>query len=495
MVELERTDLLRPAEAGARLVALGLLEQARAALGRVLSDEDDEGVHDLRVALRRLRSTLASYREHLDPDGTRDALLRAGELAAQVGATRDTEVELAWLRAQREGAPRAQREALAALIADREAWLESVRARATEDLEPRFERFERELRAELETYRAKVTQLRDAHPRSFAAAAAAALSTAGAELAEALTAVRGPDAADVEHVARIAAKRLRYVLEPVRGESPAGAELLSELKRLQDLIGERHDREVLAGTLRGALEQAALANAQALAAAIQERDEPRERRLRARTRENALLALLRAAREQADALFAELAATWLGEKSAPFFARLGELASELARLDGRNTEIERKYLLIALPERVRGAEAFEIEQGYLPGATVRERLRRSVGPRGARCTRTVKLGTGVVRAEFEEELAESEFARLWPLTEGARLRKRRYLVSDGELVWEIDEFLDRELWLAEIELPTADTPVELPDWLAPYVEREVTDDAQYSNLRIALASRPKGDPA
>jgi CYTH domain-containing protein len=142
--------------------------------------------------------------------------------------------------------------------------------------------------------------------------------------------------------------------------------------------------------------------------------------------------------------------------------------------------------LIGLPERVRGAESFEIDQGYLPGGTVRERLRRAVGPRGARFTRTVKLGTGVVRAEFEEELPAAEFGRLWPLTEGARLCKRRYLVRDGELVWEIDEFLDRELWLAEIELPTADTPVEIPEWLAPYVEREVTDEPQYSNLKIAL---------
>ena len=141
---------------------------------------------------------------------------------------------------------------------------------------------------------------------------------------------------------------------------------------------------------------------------------------------------------------------------------------------------------------MRGAEALEIEQGYLPGATVRERLRRAVGPRGATCTRTVKLGTGLVRAEFEEEMPPSEFERLWPLTEGARLRKRRYRVPENELVWEIDEFLDRELWLAEVELPAADTEVVVPEWLEPWLEREVTDDPRYANVRIALTSRPAG---
>jgi CYTH domain-containing protein len=116
---------------------------------------------------------------------------------------------------------------------------------------------------------------------------------------------------------------------------------------------------------------------------------------------------------------------------------------------------------------------------------VRERLRRAVGPRGARCTRTVKIGTGVSRAEFEEEIPAAEFQRLWPLTEGARLKKRRYRVPDGPLMWDVDEFLDRPLVLAEVELPAEDTPVEPPEWLAPSIAREVTGEAEFSNLRIA----------
>ena len=55
---------------------------------------------------------------------------------------------------------------------------------------------------------------------------------------------------------------------------------------------------------------------------------------------------------------------------------------------------------------------------------------------------------------------------MWPLTLGRRLRKRRHAVPEGGLTWEIDQFLDRDLVLAEVELPSAETPVTVPKWLA-----------------------------
>jgi CYTH domain-containing protein len=97
----------------------------------------------------------------------------------------------------------------------------------------------------------------------------------------------------------------------------------------------------------------------------------------------------------------------------------------------------------------------------------------------------VKVGTGRVRAEYEEEISAVEFARLWPLTESARLRKRRYRVPEGALTWEIDEFLDRPLVLAEIELPTEDTEVAVPEWLEPELVREVTGELEYANESLA----------
>ena len=89
------------------------------------------------------------------------------------------------------------------------------------------------------------------------------------------------------------------------------------------------------------------------------------------------------------------------------------------------------------------------------------------------------------RLEVEEPVPAELFARLWPLTEGRRIRKRRHRVKDGSLTWEIDEFPDRNLVVAEVELPSPSTEVTTPDWLRPHVLREVTDDPAYSNYRLA----------
>jgi len=74
---------------------------------------------------------------------------------------------------------------------------------------------------------------------------------------------------------------------------------------------------------------------------------------------------------------------------------------------------------------------------------------------------------------------------MWPLTEGKRVTKRRHKIADGGLVWEIDAFTDRELVLAEVELPSPNTEAKLPEWLAPYVVREVTEESEYVNINLA----------
>jgi CYTH domain-containing protein len=128
----------------------------------------------------------------------------------------------------------------------------------------------------------------------------------------------------------------------------------------------------------------------------------------------------------------------------------------------------------------------DIEQGYLPGERLVERLRRVRSSDGVTLVRTVKEGSGLTRLEVEEAVSPEMFERLWPLTEGRRIHKRRYRVPDGDLTWEIDEFVDRDLVLAEVELVGRPVTVELPAWLRPSVEREVTEEAEYSNLQLAL---------
>ena len=152
-----------------------------------------------------------------------------------------------------------------------------------------------------------------------------------------------------------------------------------------------------------------------------------------------------------------------------------------------NTEIERKYLLAGLPARVGGTKCVEVDQGYVPGARINERIRRMKDASGeATYFRTVKAGSGLERIEIEEETSREFFEAVWPLTRGARVWKRRYYIPEGDVVWEIDEFLDRpNLWLAEVELTHAEQVVDVPEWLAAVIVREVTFEPEYTNHALA----------
>lgn len=128
----------------------------------------------------------------------------------------------------------------------------------------------------------------------------------------------------------------------------------------------------------------------------------------------------------------------------------------------------------------RGSLSIHMDQGYLPSGA---RLRRAVYSDGnVLCTHTVKRGTGLVREEIEQVIGTARFETEWPQTQGRRVRKTRYESPDR---WQIDIFSDRELVLAEIELVTEDELVPVPEWLAPLVVREVTEESGYTNFALA----------
>lgn len=150
-------------------------------------------------------------------------------------------------------------------------------------------------------------------------------------------------------------------------------------------------------------------------------------------------------------------------------------------------EIERKYLLSREPHLPAGlsGEVLSIEQGWLPGEALRHRLRRVRDARGERFEHALKVGAGLERIEIEEALSRADFERLWPATEGCRIAKVRTRVRVGAHLWELDRFLDRPLWLAEVELDDPAERVELPAWLVACVVREVTEEPAYTNLALA----------
>ena len=189
----------------------------------------------------------------------------------------------------------------------------------------------------------------------------------------------------------------------------------------------------------------------------------------------------------------EFETRWLGPREEKLLQPLRALADSLERRDGKapapsilkSQEIERKFLLSGMPPRAAEAEPVEILQGYLPGERIQERLRRVTNGSDAKFYRTIKTGRGLVREETEETTSAKVFDAMWPLTEGKRVTKRRHKIAEGGLVWEIDAFTDRDLVIAEVELPTPNADAKLPDWLAPYVVREVTEESEYVNINLA----------
>jgi adenylate cyclase len=149
-------------------------------------------------------------------------------------------------------------------------------------------------------------------------------------------------------------------------------------------------------------------------------------------------------------------------------------------------EVERKFLVPEAP-RLDGTESEEIEQGYLAiGSDGEVRLRR----KGERLLLTAKRGEGLVRDEAEVELDGDAFERLWPLTEGRRLHKRRHVVPEGDLTIEVDVYEgDLEgLVVAEIEFPTEEAAraFEPPGWFG----EDVTGEERYLNETLATRGRP-----
>jgi CHAD domain-containing protein/CYTH domain-containing protein len=467
-------------EAVTRL-CLGLVSEARAAEARLDDPGAVEALHDFRVALRRLRSALRTWREPLGGavrGRDRGALRR---LQRATGGGRDAEVALAWLEKQR-----------AACSPEHAAGVEWLASRWREQLARTHQALEGELRAR---FRGAAERLERRLPRAsgpgraqpFGDELAGAARAAAADLAAKLARISGAADGEAMHCARIACKRLRYLLEPLREDTAAAAELIDACKVLQTLLGDLNDTAAIGAALEAALGESAAQRSARVSGLIRAGYADRARREAWFTEWPGLIELARLLADERALLFARLERDWLGAGVEKLQDHVRVLGDTLGVLVHGQPEIERKFLLRALPAlEGRGAQALLIEQGWVCGAGLPERIRAQSDASGTRYFRTLKLGSGAVRSELETEIAPQLHAELWPRTLGCRLRKRRHRVRDGALTFEIDEFLDRDLVLAEVELPCESARLALPDWLAPLVQREVTGEREYTGSGLGL---------
>jgi CHAD domain-containing protein len=212
------------------------MERVLKELGKVQTTPDPDSVHDLRVAIRRCRS-VAAVMEEVDPDTSWPEMRKLPrKLFRELGELRDTQVLEEWTnRLSVEGDT--IRELLLAHFSEKEKELRegALRAAAKFDIKS-WKKLERRLRR-----RARMV------PADGLAADCLAL--------ERLEAAKGLHShafrttkPQAWHALRIGLKKFRYTVEsmlPTRYEAWG-----HDLKKVQDLLGEIHDLDVLAETIR-----------------------------------------------------------------------------------------------------------------------------------------------------------------------------------------------------------------------------------------------------
>jgi CHAD domain-containing protein len=199
---------------------------------------EEEAVHQMRVAVRRLRSDLLTLGDAVDPGWSAIVEPPMRSVAAALGAARDLDVLVAWLRVDLVHNP-----ALGVDVRDR---LERQRSRAHATLhEMLIDRRYADLRGELDAA-AAMPPLGPSATRPAEAALTARVLDAWRRLARRADAL-GPASADADfHRVRLAAKRCRYAADltarVLSGDRAAGADRLAEkVATLQGVLGELQD--------------------------------------------------------------------------------------------------------------------------------------------------------------------------------------------------------------------------------------------------------------
>ncbi|RKY57711.1 MAG: adenylate cyclase [Candidatus Neomarinimicrobiota bacterium] len=143
-------------------------------------------------------------------------------------------------------------------------------------------------------------------------------------------------------------------------------------------------------------------------------------------------------------------------------------------------ETERKFLVIGDAWR-KSAKGIKYRQGYLSSVKERVVRVRTIDDKGYL---TIKgITTGATRMEFEYDIPTEDANRLLDeICEKPLIEKNRYVIKQGNLKWEVDEFFGENdgLILAEIELESENQQFTIPEWIG----EEVTGDPRYYNSNL-----------
>lgn len=146
-------------------------------------------------------------------------------------------------------------------------------------------------------------------------------------------------------------------------------------------------------------------------------------------------------------------------------------------------EIERKFLVNTNGFKSFATTSAFIKQAYLskdPNRTVRIRIKDQ---KAFLTIKGISSTSGMSRFEWEKELPIEEGEMLFKLALPAVIIKTRYIVPQGSLSFEVDVYEGdhKGLIIAEIELPSEKTSIDLPPWIG----KEVTGDKRYYNSYLS----------
>lgn len=261
-----------PGGAAGRIEGAIRTQQRQLLAAAALGPNAVEDVHRGRVAARRLRSLLKTFRPILDTGRARLYRADLRSFARTLGAAREADVRRQLLvgLAERDGTiPPADRERLDALLED--ACVESRLALARSQQEPGWDA----LQAALE--RAAAESLVADRAVDLAGLLGLVVRT-GRRPVRLIRA--GPETASEFHELRLALKHCRYALEPFGDVAPrATVRLARRLRAAQDCIGEHRDAVQAQAWVRANAHRLGPRLATRLTAGLRRR----ERRLRKRT--------------------------------------------------------------------------------------------------------------------------------------------------------------------------------------------------------------------
>ena len=156
----------------------------------------------------------------------------------------------------------------------------------------------------------------------------------------------------------------------------------------------------------------------------------------------------------------------------------------------KNLEIEKRLLLKRLPLH---DELFDeihfIEQYYTPTGRYRhvEMYSNKNNKEITKYIHTIKKSVSKgVNEEIEVEISLSEFSKA--IEKSTKfISKNRFIKKAGKYKWEIDEFIDVNLIIAEIEVHTKKElkTVKLPKYIKENLIMEITGIKEFSNFNLA----------